>query len=100
MERGDTSCINILSSIFSVQGPKNRLLFDPPPRLSTTFYPFLVDLQYIKDWLNQPANNSHVRTIDIAAVATAKAVPESTDTLGDQPTPYDLHNGGKATARL
>ena len=30
MERGDTSSINIPSSIFSVQGPKNRLLFDPP----------------------------------------------------------------------
>ena len=41
MERGDTSSINIPSSIFSVQGPKNRLLFDPPPRLSTTFQPNL-----------------------------------------------------------
>eukprot|EP01047_Picozoa_sp_COSAG01_P029878 COSAG01_NODE_2064_length_8507_cov_312.247740_6_plen_346_part_00 len=56
-----------------------------------------VDMQYIKDWLDQPANNSHVRIVDIAAVTTEMVTPDSKDMPGDQPTiistNYDLHNG-------
>jgi hypothetical protein len=56
-----------------------------------------VDMQYIKDWLDQPANNGHVRIVDIAAVTTEMVTPESKDMPGDQPTiistNYDLHNG-------
>ena len=56
-----------------------------------------VDMQYIKDWLDQPANNNHVRMVDVAAVTMKTPATDTShmDTHEDQTsgTTYDLHNG-------